>query len=92
MTPLTKRKPCECEALTAHILFDLDGTLTDSAEGITESIRYAIESLGGCAPLRAELEAHIGFSLNRIQRSNDQAIRIRGSYRTSPNGPSQSIA
>lgn len=29
-----------------HILFDLDGTLTDSAEGITKCIAYALESKG----------------------------------------------
>ncbi|WP_411973541.1 HAD-IA family hydrolase [Sphingobacterium sp. Lzh-3] len=29
-----------------HILFDLDGTLTDPAEGITKSIAYALESKG----------------------------------------------
>ena len=29
-----------------HILFDLDGTLTDPAEGITKCIAYALESKG----------------------------------------------
>ena len=28
-----------------HILFDLDGTLTDSREGIVKSVRYALERL-----------------------------------------------
>ncbi|MGI5981448.1 MAG: HAD hydrolase-like protein, partial [Dysosmobacter sp.] len=29
------------------ILFDLDGTLTDSREGIVNSVKYTIEKLGG---------------------------------------------
>ena len=28
------------------ILFDLDGTLTESGEGITKSVQYALEKLG----------------------------------------------
>ena len=28
------------------ILFDLDGTLTDSGEGITKSVQYALSKLG----------------------------------------------
>ncbi len=28
-----------------YIFFDLDGTLTDSAEGITNSVEYALKSL-----------------------------------------------
>lgn len=27
-----------------YILFDLDGTLTDTAEGITKSVQYALEA------------------------------------------------
>ena len=29
-----------------YILFDLDGTLTDSREGIFNSVRYSLEKLG----------------------------------------------
>ena len=29
-----------------HILFDLDGTLTDSKLGITRCVQYALKSLG----------------------------------------------
>ena len=28
------------------VLFDLDGTLTDSGEGITKSVQYALEKIG----------------------------------------------
>lgn len=33
-----------------YVLFDLDGTLTDSGEGIMNSGRYAFEKLGLEAP------------------------------------------
>ena len=36
-----------------YILFDLDGTLTDSGEGITKSVAYAIEKMG--FPAREDL-------------------------------------
>ncbi|MBQ1183394.1 MAG: HAD hydrolase-like protein, partial [Clostridia bacterium] len=29
-----------------YILFDLDGTLTDPSEGITNSVAYALEKFG----------------------------------------------
>lgn len=44
------------------ILFDLDGTLTESGEGITKSVQYALEKMGhkkkiwiGCAALWVRL-------------------------------------
>ena len=33
-----------------YLLFDLDGTLTDSAEGITNSAAYALEKFGITVP------------------------------------------
>ncbi len=42
------------------ILFDLDGTLTDPGEGITNSVAYALRKLGQTPPPRSELEAFIG--------------------------------
>ena len=40
-----------------YILFDLDGTLTDSAEGITKCVQYALKARGidepTCAPSSA---------------------------------------
>ncbi len=41
-----------------HILFDLDGTLTDPKAGIVGSIRHALDTLGCAAP--ADLEWCIG--------------------------------
>jgi phosphoglycolate phosphatase len=46
-----------------HIFFDLDGTLTDSAEGITKSIQHALEKMDVPAPSLDELESYIGPSL-----------------------------
>ncbi|MBR4425147.1 MAG: HAD family hydrolase [Oscillospiraceae bacterium] len=43
-----------------HIFFDLDGTLTDSAPGILNSVRYALERLGAPVPEREALFAFIG--------------------------------
>ncbi|MEG1658581.1 MAG: HAD hydrolase-like protein [Oscillibacter sp.] len=42
------------------ILFDLDGTLTDSKEGILNCLRYAIEKLGDAVPDEATLTKFIG--------------------------------
>ena len=43
-----------------NLLFDLDGTLTDPADGITRCQRYALESLHLPCPPREELLAYIG--------------------------------
>ena len=42
------------------IFFDLDGTLTDPAEGITRSIQYACHQLGIPIPSQEELLSYIG--------------------------------
>ncbi len=42
------------------ILFDLDGTLTDPGEGITNSVAYALEAFGVPVPERSELYKFIG--------------------------------
>ena len=46
------------------LLFDLDGTLTDPAEGITKSIAYALAKMGKAVPERAVLIQHIGPPLH----------------------------
>lgn len=46
------------------VLFDLDGTLTDPFEGITASIRHALERMGRLAPTPAELRWCIGPPLH----------------------------
>ena len=42
------------------LLFDLDGTLTDSREGIVESVRYALRKLGRPIPGEDTLLRFIG--------------------------------
>lgn len=42
------------------ILFDLDGTLTDSGEGIMKSAVYALSHYGIEAPSEAELRTFVG--------------------------------
>ncbi|WP_319371914.1 HAD hydrolase-like protein [uncultured Ilyobacter sp.] len=42
------------------VIFDLDGTLTDSREGITRSISHALSEMGLKAPPLQELEHFIG--------------------------------
>ena len=43
-----------------ELLFDLDGTLTDPAPGITGCIAHALERLGRPVPARGDLERFIG--------------------------------
>ncbi len=43
-----------------YILFDLDGTLTDSREGITKSVQYALDQIGIHEPDLTSLEHFIG--------------------------------
>lgn len=43
-----------------YLLFDLDGTLTDSAEGIINSVKYTADKLGLAEPDRDTLRKFIG--------------------------------
>lgn len=42
------------------ILFDLDGTLTESGEGITKCVQYALEKLGRPESDLEKLKVFIG--------------------------------
>ena len=42
------------------ILFDLDGTLTDSAEGIVKSVQYALAHFGIEEPDTEKLKCFVG--------------------------------
>ncbi len=46
-----------------NILFDWDGTVVDSSEGILENLRYAIKSVGTEVPDESVLRTFIGPSL-----------------------------
>ena len=56
------------------ILFDLDGTLTDSGPGIIRCVQYALKKMGQPAPKAEELSCFVGppllgtiHGLRRIQ-------------------------
>ena len=61
----------------SHAFFDLDGTLTDSAPGITHSVQYALRKLGITPPPAEELTVFVGppltqsfskyFGLNEVE-------------------------
>jgi phosphoglycolate phosphatase len=78
------------------VFFDLDGTLTDSAPGITRCLAHAFERIGAPVPAEAELRACIGPPLDHtfrrfldphddalVQRAIDfyrERFRTRGMY------------
>lgn len=69
-----------------HILFDLDGTLTDSGPGIMNSVMYALERFGVTVDDRATLRKFIGPPLIDSFRefcgfSDDEAQRALVLYR-----------
>jgi phosphoglycolate phosphatase len=58
-----------------HIIFDLDGTLSDSREGILNSYRYACEKLGIDVPEKDNLMSLIGPPL---QKGFEDRFGLRG--------------
>lgn len=68
------------------VLFDLDGTLTDSAPGIMNSIRYSLRKHGMTVPDERELRKFIGPPLDEQFRiifgvDKRQAERLVSTYR-----------
>lgn len=47
-----------------YLLFDLDGTLLDTYEGVARSVVYALKSLGKAIPDRKELRRYLGPPLS----------------------------
>ena len=63
-----------------YILFDLDGTLTDSKEGIFKSAQYALEKLGITPPPLEEMNWVVGPPIRqsfaeRYHLSEEEAFR-----------------
>ena len=70
------------------IIFDLDGTLTDSEEGILKSVTYALESFGYEIPPRETLllflgpplvdsfQEHCGMSLEEAEKSSINNVPV----------------
>ncbi len=70
-----------------YALFDLDGTLTDPALGITNSIIYALEKMGREIPPRESLYSFIGppliqsfQSLDMTEEEAERALQIYREY------------
>ena len=67
-----------------YILFDLDGTLTESGEGIIKCVQYALEKLGKPEPDPAKLQYFIGppllqsftQQLSCTKEEAEEAVRI----------------
>lgn len=69
-----------------NVLFDLDGTITDPAEGITNSVIHAMKSYGLKIPERSELYKFIGPPLAASFEkycgfSPEESIRAVSRYR-----------
>ena len=70
------------------VLFDLDGTLADSFEGISAGVMYALEKLGVPAPPRDSLKSFVGPPLfdefgRRFAMDEDtarEAVRLYREY------------
>jgi phosphoglycolate phosphatase len=64
--------------MLSNIFFDLDGTLTDSKEGIVNCIYYALEKLGFPVPKGFNVNDCLGpplrGSFRRLLNSNDEAL------------------
>ena len=68
------------------VVFDLDGTLTDSAPGIMASARYALETMRLPVPPEATLRSFLGPPLAEsfmryCGMSHEQAVEATGHYR-----------
>ena len=64
------------------LLFDMDGTLVDSAEGIYRSLRCALEAVGGPELLRSEVRHFLGAPLEEVLQKRfgcdeGTALRVR---------------
>jgi phosphoglycolate phosphatase len=70
--------------LISHVLFDLDGTLTDPAEGITNSFMYALKKFGIAVGSRSELYCCIGpplmYSFRTFWQMSEADARLAVQY------------
>jgi phosphoglycolate phosphatase len=71
----------------SYLLFDLDGTITDSAEGIMNALTYALGKAGIHEEDKDTLRAFIGSSLKKslqeaYELSKERAEEISSDYRS----------
>jgi phosphoglycolate phosphatase len=68
--------------MISSVLFDLDGTLTDTTEGIVRSMQYALGRLGRPQPDETELRGFISASIHptfvKLLNTNNEAIIEEG--------------
>ncbi|MCR5430633.1 MAG: HAD hydrolase-like protein [Eubacterium sp.] len=69
-----------------YVIFDLDGTLSDSKEGITKSVQYALEKVGIIEENLEDLEHFVGPPMveqyiKTYGMSKDKAFETLGYYR-----------
>lgn len=50
----------------ANLIFDLDGTLIDSSDGVVEAVNFALTSLGERARPADEIKPYIGYPLEQM--------------------------
>ena len=62
------------------ILFDLDGTLTESGEGITKCVQYALEKLGRPESDLEKLKVFIGPPLSAKQWNITESVILQLEY------------
>ncbi len=77
----------EIKPMYPYLFFDLDGTLTESGEGITNAARYAFEQMGMPVPAHEELFSFVGPPLSEsfpkfgvAPEKVDEAVRIFREY------------
>ena len=71
---LTDSKTVKLNNSFEYIFFDLDGTLTDSQEGIVNSLRLGLEAVG-IHKTDAELRVFIGPPLYSTDRNCGQSLQ-----------------
>ena len=63
---------------TPYLFFDLDGTVSNSAEGITNSVTYALEHMGITPPAKQDLMHFIGPPLIRTFTDDYDLTSVEG--------------
>jgi len=49
-----------------NVIFDLDGTLIDSSDGVVAAVNYALQKTGDSLPPPEEIRSFIGYSLDEM--------------------------